>query len=206
MTKALSLVIAARLHTIRSADGTWPSCLLPPADAIEEGERINAFWTVLSMNNCWTAIDSSPSSMMYTDEPGMRIDTPWPEDTDTYAMTGIQPTLTGSYSVQRFLAGLDNADAQSWAALDAKASILFERATQIGIKHWDNITEGSPDIPRSTQEFMALGTLIQTLSQQVDSHTSSPRSTVASILLNGASMRLHRNFVDNQAQSRQMTI
>ncbi|KAL0567309.1 hypothetical protein V5O48_014686 [Marasmius crinis-equi] len=207
MAKALSLVTAGRLHTIRSAEGALSASYLPPpTDAIEEGERINAFWMVLGMNNGWTAIDGSPSNVVYTNEPGLRIDTPWPEDMDTYATNGIRRDLTGSYTVQRFLAGLDRAvDGQSRAALVAKASILFERATQVGMKHWKNITSRSSDTPRSTQEFLAIGSLIQSLTQQMSSYPATQLSVI-SILLNAASMRLHQNFVDKQAQSRQLTI
>jgi hypothetical protein len=50
-----------------------------PMDATEEAERINAFWTVLTLNNCWTTADGSPSNIAYAD-PDVGIDTPWPSD------------------------------------------------------------------------------------------------------------------------------
>ncbi|KAJ6585533.1 hypothetical protein B0H19DRAFT_925714, partial [Mycena capillaripes] len=81
---AVSLVISWGLHRIRSAtsggslDLTF-NVLAPPRDAIEECERIDAFWTVLFLNNCWTSVDGSPLNIWYTD-PNTRINTPWPLD------------------------------------------------------------------------------------------------------------------------------
>jgi hypothetical protein len=46
---------------------------------MEEYERVNAFWAVLTMKNCWTTADGSPSNISYT-VPDARIDTPWPAD------------------------------------------------------------------------------------------------------------------------------
>ena len=93
MTKALSLATAARLHTIRSAEAAG-SMLPPPSNAIDEPERIHAFWSVVIMNNCWTAIDRSPTNMVYTSEAGLRIDTPWPEDMEVYLRVGILSFLS----------------------------------------------------------------------------------------------------------------
>lgn len=77
---AVSLVLSARLHKIRSVEGGGPSVLPPPTDDIEEGERIKAFWTVFILDNCWTTADGSPSNFLCT-SPDSRIDLPWPLDT-----------------------------------------------------------------------------------------------------------------------------
>jgi hypothetical protein len=81
---AVSLVIGSGLHRIRSAATGGPSApalhtLAPPRDPMEECERITAFWTVVTLDNCWTIADGSPSNISYTD-PNARIDTPWPLD------------------------------------------------------------------------------------------------------------------------------
>ncbi|KAK7041656.1 hypothetical protein VNI00_009263, partial [Paramarasmius palmivorus] len=74
----MSLVISVGLHRIRSRDS--PMALLPPpADAVEEGERINALWAVLSLNNCWTSVEGAPSNTS-----GLGIDTPWPQEMEVY--------------------------------------------------------------------------------------------------------------------------
>ncbi|PBK95983.1 hypothetical protein ARMGADRAFT_755933 [Armillaria gallica] len=74
-TIAVSLVLSARLHKIRSVEGGGPSALSPPTDYIEEGERIKAFWTVFILDNCWTTADGSPSNFLCT-SPHSRIDLP----------------------------------------------------------------------------------------------------------------------------------
>jgi hypothetical protein len=85
MTTAMSLAISAGLHAIRSSELSSNTILPQPVDAIEEGERINAFWAVLTLNYCWTAIDGSPSSVMLSAREGLRIDAPWPEDMEAYS-------------------------------------------------------------------------------------------------------------------------
>lgn len=57
---AVSLAISANLHLIKSAQitvqpafGVLETPFSPPAHALEEGERINAFWTTLIVNNYW---------------------------------------------------------------------------------------------------------------------------------------------------------
>ncbi|KAJ3886137.1 Zn(2)-Cys(6) binuclear cluster domain-containing protein [Lentinula edodes] len=61
-----------------------PEPLFPHSvDPISEGERINAFWTVITMSNCWAlAADSSPNPILerYMED----IDTPWPMDIEDY--------------------------------------------------------------------------------------------------------------------------
>jgi hypothetical protein len=84
MSAAVSLVLSSGFHKIRSPEESSVFALSEvqpvigvPSDSTGEGERINAFWTVLILNNCWTTADGSPSSMSDT-TPGARIDAPWP--------------------------------------------------------------------------------------------------------------------------------
>jgi hypothetical protein len=87
LSAAVSLVFSSGLHRIRSADayairgplGPAFHSLTAPGNTVEECERINALWTVLTLNNCWTTADGSPSNISYT-VPDARIDTPWPLD------------------------------------------------------------------------------------------------------------------------------
>ncbi|KAL0563506.1 hypothetical protein V5O48_018560 [Marasmius crinis-equi] len=213
MIKALSLATGARLHAIRSAEhSSSDSVLPPPANAVEEGERIRAFWTVMNQNNSCTSVDgSAPSNLVYTNEPGLRIDTPWPEDMDTYARTGISPRLTGNCTVQRFLAGFDDGN-HSCPALHAKATILFERAAQVGRKHWDNLLTNSSDTTKSSGEFLEVESTIYSLSQQiafhVHHHVTTPPKYFAfvSIMLDSACIRLYQPFIAQQPQSQHMAV
>lgn len=81
---AVSLAISSGFNKIRSSQpnlGYTQSVLPPPQDSVEEGERINAFWTVLTVNNCWAVALGSPSNISYTN---VQIDTPWPLDIEQY--------------------------------------------------------------------------------------------------------------------------
>ena len=84
---AVSIAVACRLHKIRSA--SWlvapPSSpsgqevqLFPPADDIEEGERIRAFWTVFALDRCWSVWTQSSSVFMVPPTAMTQVDTPWP--------------------------------------------------------------------------------------------------------------------------------
>lgn len=90
---ALALALSSGLSKIRTSTPTdqateyialnQMNVLPPPKDAREEGERINAFWTVLTLNNVLAAADGSPSSISHHAH-GMRIDTPWPLELEDY--------------------------------------------------------------------------------------------------------------------------
>lgn len=156
---AVSLAISSGLHLIRSPQisippyfGVLEALCPPPLDAVEEGERINAFWTVVVVNNYWVAAHGSPSSLSY-DTP---IDTPWPLKLEEYTPVsalsspheypGI-PTTAASYPYQQlfghilggatvsaFLSGV-SVDGFSPLALLAKASILLERAIALSTRY-----------------------------------------------------------------------
>lgn len=153
---AVSLAISAGLHLIRSSQltpqpyfGVLETPFPPPADALEEGERINAFWTVVIVNNYWVAAHGSPSAIPYHDTP---IDTPWPLELQNYASSVSAfystPNATpmpeyqqlfdalggGGATVSKFLGGL-NVDGFSALALLAKASLLLERAITFSTRY-----------------------------------------------------------------------
>jgi hypothetical protein len=87
MITAISMVVSTRMHQIGSPSmaGLRSSLLEPPKDAVEEGERVHAFWAVLALNNCWTSIIGSTSNFDYTTNEENRVDTPWPMDMEFYA-------------------------------------------------------------------------------------------------------------------------
>ncbi|KAG7448458.1 uncharacterized protein BT62DRAFT_1003173 [Guyanagaster necrorhizus] len=122
---AVSLVLSSGLHKIRSQSGGSGSILREARDAIEEGERLNGLWTVVILNNSWTAVDGSPSNL--SEEDSTRIDAPWPLDINDYSKLP-HPLDRTSHTIHRFMRG--EADAgTSILALHTKASILFEQAS-----------------------------------------------------------------------------
>ncbi|KAJ7723315.1 hypothetical protein B0H14DRAFT_2641902 [Mycena olivaceomarginata] len=128
----------------------------PPRDAVEEAERINAFWAVLTLNNCLTTADGSPSNISYTD-PDSRIDTPWPLDINASwftAFLGNQP---------------DNGTSAS--ALHAKAAILFEQASRLASQYRPDMN----DKRQFYESFKSADTLIERFKfslPTVQSHSS----------------------------------
>ena len=90
---AASLVMSCGLQKIRTEqldrgfstsidaiDLTLPE----PHDQIEEGERINAFWTTFLMDRCWAIALQTPTIISDSDVYGAQIDTPWPLEMETY--------------------------------------------------------------------------------------------------------------------------
>ncbi|KAK0480633.1 hypothetical protein IW261DRAFT_1418996 [Armillaria novae-zelandiae] len=128
---AVALVLGSGLHKIRSQNGSSGSVLAEARNALEEGERLNGLWTVVILNNSWTAVDGSPSSLSEVEE-ATRIDAPWPLDIREYSRLP-RPLDRSSQTIQRFLRGGDDVGT-SILALHAKASILFEQASRFGSK------------------------------------------------------------------------
>ncbi|KAJ6600074.1 hypothetical protein B0H10DRAFT_2196467 [Mycena sp. CBHHK59/15] len=134
---AVSLAISSELHLIRSSHliqpyfGVLVTAFPPPVDALEEGERINAFWMVLIVNNYGVAAHGSPSAISY-DTP---IDTPWPLNLEDYN-SQLLDSIVGGGTVSKFLNGL-SVDGFSATALLAKASILLERAITFSSRYSD---------------------------------------------------------------------
>ncbi|KAF5343238.1 hypothetical protein D9758_013405 [Tetrapyrgos nigripes] len=126
LTMAVSLVLAVRLHRVRSQIHRCRSYTLPFKDAIEEKEKIEAFWTVLRLNSCWTALEGATTSLQYL-KPHMRVDTPWP------GIPLAPDTLTVS-TIQFFLANTSDGG-YSAQALRAKASILLEQAFDLSNRY-----------------------------------------------------------------------
>ena len=90
---AASLAISGGLNKIRSAGDSSSTAsfvdnrsaaLPPPRDAVDEGERINGFWTALVLDKCWSVALGSPSNFTDDNVLGTRIDTPWPLDNSAY--------------------------------------------------------------------------------------------------------------------------
>lgn len=98
---AVSLAVMCDLHKIPTRQGRRPGAdpssldlrsmglhglsLPPPKDAIEEGERIHAWWTTYVLDKAWVVARNSPSAI-YDDgnNEASRIDTPWPLELNQY--------------------------------------------------------------------------------------------------------------------------
>ena len=85
---AVSIATASGLHLIRSNRHSQNAAnsyrLPPPADALEEGERINGFWTVFILDRCWAIATGSAPAFTDNESLGTQIDTPWPMDLSAY--------------------------------------------------------------------------------------------------------------------------
>ncbi|KAE9398718.1 hypothetical protein BT96DRAFT_1105677 [Gymnopus androsaceus JB14] len=167
VTAAASLVLSSGTHRIRTsspdASGFVATSnvnrLAEPRDAIEEGERINAFWVVLTMDAFWNTVHGVPSNIPYT-TPMARVDTPWARMMEEYTRAPFDPGFRSSRTIERFLSGvLDTGipnSVTSPRANFARAAILFERATFTGIQLLNN-----PHSQKSQENFSFLDALIQ---------------------------------------------
>ncbi|KAH7875857.1 uncharacterized protein C8R40DRAFT_1169985 [Lentinula edodes] len=119
-----------------------PEPLFPHSvDPISEGERINAFWTVITMSNCWAlAADSSPNPTLerYVED----IDTPWPMDIEDYEKN-LSPDYLDSATVLKLLRGHQPGSTAgkgySKLALYAQASIFLSRAASVALAYHPNM-------------------------------------------------------------------
>ncbi|RDB15988.1 hypothetical protein Hypma_003531 [Hypsizygus marmoreus] len=211
---ALSLTLAAGLHRIRSPTGH--SVLPYPIDAIEEGERIDAFWTVLRLNNYWTAIQESHSTLH--EFRNAAVDTPWPMEAPEHE-SYILPVYS-SATLREFLEGTSAAGVSD-KALHTKAAILLERATSLHTS--DESSSGRSSAfpsPGSQAEwilqsdsFVRLDFLINTFASSlplVDRlFTSSSKrdiQVVTQLLVQAAIIKLHMPFVGEFQESRQKVV
>ncbi|KAJ7143488.1 Zn(2)-Cys(6) binuclear cluster domain-containing protein [Mycena crocata] len=199
LSAAVSLVISSGLHRIRSADsyavsgplGPAFSALPPARDEIEESERINGFWTVLTLNNCWTTADGSPSNISYT-VPDARIDTPWPLDINAPALQthGLPELSIGT--VTTFLANLPDSGA-SVAAFHAKAAILFEQASRLASQYRPNMTKDQSN--QFYVSFNSIDTLLEGFKIVLPTVHLGREMLVIRSLVHVASIQLHNPFI-----------
>ncbi|KAJ7688885.1 hypothetical protein B0H17DRAFT_1202747 [Mycena rosella] len=203
---AVSIAVSAGLHRIRGAQGgalmPTAEALPPPADALEEGERINAFWSVLTLNNCWAGMDAagSPSNVGYGPA-GLKIDTPWPLETRHYVEASHlrfrRPDLVPRHSsdtVARFLADAPD-NVGSGQALHAKAAILFEAATRLADRYRAN------SISRNDPEFLGLDRKIDVFTAALPA-IQSKAMLVVHTLAHGATIQLQKPLVREHSSAR----
>ncbi|PBL03137.1 hypothetical protein ARMGADRAFT_1069693 [Armillaria gallica] len=197
---AVSLLFGAGFHKIRSTEGDGVVGLPPPSDLVEEGERINGFWTVLTLNNCWTPLESN---IVYES-----IDTPWPLRMQSYSQIYRSPQFKTSQTVQKFLssANPDGDEGTSMIALYVKASTLFERSSTISHQFQPNMPQ--PLARQFFSSFSAQDALVQKFLQEMPLIPAmvaaiSPGTTLMIYSLAHSSViQLHRPFITINTASR----
>ncbi|KAF8649446.1 hypothetical protein AX16_005793 [Volvariella volvacea WC 439] len=220
---ALSLAFSAKLHLVRSGSqtsmsglgrqiGTFPGAdlgsagLSNPLDLIEECERINAFWSVVMLNNYWVAMHGAhPCTPMSS--PHLRIDTPWPLDGGD--MTNPLP-LESVGTVKKFLEGA-SVEGFSISALHIKASILLEQATSLSTALRN---KGPHEDPRAASvSILNLNQVIERFKNNlplVDGFHENPlaryKLCMTHLLTYIATIRLYCPFAEQSADSREKCV
>ncbi|KAJ7055631.1 hypothetical protein C8F01DRAFT_455079 [Mycena amicta] len=130
---AVSLSLSSGLHQIRSTNVPPSNALPPPVDAVEEGERIHAWWAVLVMDRCFAVgLSEMPSiSSAQLDS----VDTPWPLEPEDYSTGAMYPHARYSRTIETFLSSSPDTATLSTPALLAKAAILFQRTDEF-VRTW----------------------------------------------------------------------
>ncbi|THH33327.1 hypothetical protein EUX98_g840 [Antrodiella citrinella] len=137
ITAAVSMVLSSNLHRVQDPSslaipGPGSVSLPPPTDSVEQGERINAFWAVYSLDRFWSVKLGAQSALSRADLLASQITTPWPLDMSEYEL-GMLPDVWAVQTVSSFL-GEDPIDLSndSYATKRAKGIVLFSDAVQLG--------------------------------------------------------------------------
>lgn len=207
---AASLAMQWGLHRQVSEEPDTGVCLdssfklPPPADAIERGERILAFWQVFILDRCWSVVLQRPSTIQDGRDMLTSITLPWPQDIQDYE-AGNFSNLLDFATVQAFLMHHSQVPTFDGGfsdfALRAKASALFEEAVKLSCT-WSShlaLTESVDDesqalentIQRFTASLLPLHQLNGTLAESKHS------LIVVHTLAQAALVRLHYRFSEN---------
>ncbi|KAJ3839353.1 hypothetical protein F5878DRAFT_616803 [Lentinula raphanica] len=230
-SSAASLVLGCGLNTLRSSQqqGQWASnsisasvpdgwIRLPPSqDAIEEGERINAFWTVFTLyRDLAVAVDPPRSVCGVFDAPGCRIDTPWPLDMDIYKKNVLPPR--GTSTVHDYLNHIQQREDEhqlvSTLNVVTKASLLLHQASFVAGQYYTNMP--ARDAQTLFAAFQSVQHLLNSLRtrmsplEEINTGTQSV-STVRAIhlahcLIHGSIIRLNETFAETDVDCRQTCV
>ncbi|KAJ6476042.1 hypothetical protein C8R47DRAFT_664049 [Mycena vitilis] len=158
---AASLAIGCGLHRLPGSRTDSSAYALPSTrDAIEQGERVNAFWTIMALHKIFSVIMQWPSSV--SDILDEQIDLPWPLEMHVYE-SGIVPiNPQRQFTMRSFLDDPMSANveaASSSLANHVKGAALFEKASHIG----GNQTNFGDEYTQLTLFERGLNEFIQTL-------------------------------------------
>ncbi|TFY81757.1 hypothetical protein EWM64_g2253 [Hericium alpestre] len=205
--------------------------LPPPQDQVEEGERINALWTVFTICRCWGIAFGAPILISDNDAFGTQIDTPWPLDMETYERGPVLPNFRTSRTLRNFLAGMNTSwpwENHSLLAQISNASALFDHATHLSsyrrlgtmshalfdyihvLTSHEYYHADIPDMDAFYTNFMAVDSRIDQFRSQlyalpnlVDADSGVVRTMhVIHCLANTASIQLHSAFAQHNVASR----
>ncbi|KAJ6596472.1 hypothetical protein B0H10DRAFT_2088790 [Mycena sp. CBHHK59/15] len=206
---AVALALGGGLHQIRS-------CIIPtehenglqlraPADAIEEGERINAFWAVFMMQkNLAVALEPPARICGMLEAGGIQIDTPWPLELDEYKKASLTSNVQGDSTVRNYLSqqAPSYQERTSLIAMNVKACILLSQAVYLNGQH----------IPRGETQswwaaFHAVDRLINALRSQLPDLAQIDDRTARTVLLtqsllNAATIKVHSLYMREDQRSR----
>ncbi|CAK5266615.1 unnamed protein product [Mycena citricolor] len=217
---AAALAIGAGLHEIRSVQQPALPMLTineqfvesgvllpPPADVVEEGERINGFWAVFMLQKYLAVALDPPSRVCSVFEVagGAIVDTPWPRGMDEYRQGLLTSDVRGDGTIRNFLGQFDAFDSPSLAALQAKACVLLHRAVHL---HGQWTLASMPGHNQAlSNAVQAVDSLINSLRSQLPesamlSPTTAGTETTRTLLLtrsllNAASIKLHSLFMND---------
>ncbi|KAH9949952.1 hypothetical protein B0H21DRAFT_725428 [Amylocystis lapponica] len=204
---AAALALSCRLNTIRSASDPqlrtplvdiFEHVLPPTSDSLEEGERINAFWTVYILDKSWAVALDTPSYI--STNSGTHIDTPWPLDMEDYESASYPPVFQGFQTVQSFLTELPimTIDGTSMLALRSKAAALFEHAAGLAARYEPTMA----NVDSFFTEFFVLDSIIDSFTASLPAIDGAANWLAARDLLivhtyaRAATIQLYSNFRD----------
>ncbi|KAI5116156.1 hypothetical protein M0805_008427 [Coniferiporia weirii] len=151
---AVALAVSCRMHRITSASTTADPTpaqtgslaqeaslleLAPARDSVELGERVRVFWAAYSIDRCWSVALNAPCTLTDDASFGTQILTPWPRELGQYEQIANLPIAFApdlrNGTVHHFVFGhsaqAHNDRADSYAALRAKGSAIYERASSL---------------------------------------------------------------------------
>ncbi|KAF9449446.1 hypothetical protein P691DRAFT_853849 [Macrolepiota fuliginosa MF-IS2] len=189
---AASLAVSTKSNLIRSASVMQK----PSGDAVDEGEWIDGFWTVVTLSNYWVLVNENQTFTFY-DSPQMLIDTPWP--LNNYYQEKLVPA--SHKTLEKFLGGTHD-DGYSLLALHAKASVLLKKAIELSQKS-DPGAVSQYNITNRALEQMTL--TLPRLDQQMAPQPRQ-RLAVTHMLTQAAIIKLHRPRAGSSNTSRQRCV
>ncbi|KAJ7594081.1 hypothetical protein C8J56DRAFT_776345 [Mycena floridula] len=204
---AMSLAVAAQLDRLR-----YDNPRSRYGDIVE-GERINAWWTIWTLEHCWGAALASRASISLSSDAVGQICTPWPMEDADYEQGRLESLNRHGLTVAKFLNGnIDPSVGNSSRAFYAKASLLWERAMSLSSSWRHGIS--SEDLIVFAAEFYKIENLFQELSCRfptIDMLRAAPpdirsRFLVAHSVAHASSMTLHSIFAHQDPESAQKSL
>ncbi|KAK7042087.1 Zn(2)-C6 fungal-type domain-containing protein [Favolaschia claudopus] len=206
---AATLALGYQLHKIRSSRPLAPAVLgvplltevypTQPASPVEEGERIRAFWVVVSLqSSLGIALNAASLNFSILETSGASIDTPWPLEIDDYAAGALPRGYTGQETIKAFLTEDPSHASVALPTFFAKAAVLLHRASRLGANWSPNL---SPQEASSySASYLWLDSRITQFWETLPplfafyAHSSNARTLVlAHALTAAAAIRLHRS-------------